>query len=65
MLYSFRADLHDDVKYNVKNGVVTLNGNVNSQALRSNAEQVANAVPNVQQVVNALQIKNQKATSAE
>lgn len=57
-------NLHDDVKYDVKNGVVTLNGSVNSENVRARAEQVANAVPNVQQVVNALQVKNQKATSA-
>jgi osmotically-inducible protein OsmY len=56
--------LHNDVKYDVKNGVVTLNGNVSSEVVRTSAEQVATAVPNVQQVVNALQVKNQKATSA-
>jgi len=57
--------MHDDVKYKVKNGVVTLSGNVNSQHRREQAAQVATAVPNVQQVVNDLQIKNQKASSSK
>jgi osmotically-inducible protein OsmY len=38
---------------------------VNSQARRALAEQVATAVPNVLQVVNDLQVKNQKATSSQ
>ena len=57
--------LHDQVKYAVKNRVVTLTGDVNSQARRREAQQVAASVPNVQQVVNELQVKNQKATSSE
>jgi hyperosmotically inducible protein len=56
-----RLDKH--VKYDVKSGVVTLSGEVNSQSKRSYAEKVAAAVPNVQQVVNELQIKDQKASS--
>jgi osmotically-inducible protein OsmY len=55
--------LHDNVKYAVKNHVVTLSGDVNSQAKRTRAAQVASAVPNVQQVVNEMQVKGQKATS--
>jgi hyperosmotically inducible protein len=55
--------LHDNVKYEVKSGVVTLTGEVNSQAKRAQAEQLATAVPNVQQVVNDLQVKDQKASS--
>jgi osmotically-inducible protein OsmY len=42
---------------------VTLTGEVSSQAKRAQVEQVASTVPNVQQVVNELQVKNQKATS--
>jgi osmotically-inducible protein OsmY len=57
--------LHDDVKYAVKNHVVTLTGEVDSQSKRREAERVASSVPNVQQVVNELQVKNQKATSSE
>jgi osmotically-inducible protein OsmY len=57
--------LHKGVKYDVKNGVVTLTGEVNSQARRAHVEKIASGVPNVQQVVNELQIKNQKATSSQ
>jgi hyperosmotically inducible periplasmic protein len=57
--------MHDNVKYNVKSGVVTLSGEVNSQYKRDHAEKVANGVPNVKQVVNDLQVKNQKASSSQ
>ena len=57
--------LNKGVKYDVKNGVVTLTGEVNSQARRAQVEKVASAVSNVQQVVNELQIKDQKATSSQ
>jgi hyperosmotically inducible periplasmic protein len=57
-------NLRDTVKYAVKNHVVTLTGEVDSQAKRARAGQVAAAVLNVQQVVNELQVKNQKATSS-
>ena len=56
--------MHDNVKYEVKNGVVTLTGEVNSADKRSSAEKVAAGVPNVLQVVNDLQVKNQKASSS-
>jgi hyperosmotically inducible protein len=59
-----QVNLHKNVKYEVKNGVVTLTGEVNSQNKRTRAEQVATTVPNVQQVVNNLQIKDQKASSS-
>jgi len=55
--------MHDSVKYEVKNGVVTLTGEVNSQQKRDHAEKVATRVPNVKQVVSDLQVKNQKASS--
>ena len=57
--------LHGSVKYAVKNLVVTLTGEVDSQATSQAAQSIASTVPNVQQVVNELQIKNQKATSSE
>lgn len=57
--------MHDSVKYEVKSGVVTLTGAVNSEDNRTRAEKVAAGVPNVQQVVNDLQIKNQKASSSQ
>lgn len=55
--------LNKDISYDVKNGVVTLKGNVNSQIRRNQAAHIASSVPNVQQVVNELQVKNQKASS--
>lgn len=58
-----QSGLHDAVKYDVKNLVVTLSGDVNSESQRGNAQQIAAAVPNVRQVVNELQVKNQRATS--
>jgi hyperosmotically inducible protein len=57
--------LKRDISYDVKNGVVTLKGNVPSQSQRSSAEQLAQQVPNVKQVVNELEVKNQKATSTK
>ncbi len=57
--------LHENVKYEVKAGVVTLSGEVNSENKRARAETVATRVPNVQQVVNDLQVKDQKASSSQ
>ena len=56
--------LHDNVTYTVKSGVVTLTGEVNSENSRTRAGNIAAAVPNVQQVVNDLQVKDQKASSS-
>jgi hyperosmotically inducible protein len=60
-LVASRFDSH--VNYDVKNRVVTLKGEVDSQGKRAEAAKVAAAVPNVDQVVNEIQVKNQKATS--
>ena len=57
--------LHDAVRFTVREGVVTLTGNVNSEDMRTQAQQVAAGVPNVQQVVNEIQLKNQKATTSD
>jgi len=57
------AKLDNDVKYSVKNGVITLKGNVNSQAQRKAVQSLAENVPNVKQVVNELKVENQKASS--
>ena len=57
--------MRGDVKYEVKNGVVTLTGVVNSQYKRDHAEKVASGVPNVKQVVNDVQIRDQKASSSQ
>jgi len=56
--------MKDGVKFAVKSSVVTLSGEVASQALRTEVGQVAMGVPYVKQVVNELQVKNQKASSA-
>jgi len=58
-----QSGFHKDVNFGVKNGVVTLKGAVNSQAKRNQVASVASSVPNVQQVVNEVQVKDQKATS--
>jgi hyperosmotically inducible protein len=57
--------LQKGVTYAVKSGVVTLNGGVNSESKRALVASVASTVPNVRQVVNELQIKDQKASSNE
>jgi osmotically-inducible protein OsmY len=59
-----QSGIKKGVKYDVKSGVVTLTGEVVSEALRTQVQTVASTVPNVQQVVNELQVKNQKATSS-
>ena len=57
-------DLHKGVSYKVKSGVVTLTGEVPSQELRMQVQIIASKIPNVQEVVNELQVKNQKASSS-
>jgi osmotically-inducible protein OsmY len=59
-----QGQLHKNVNYAVNNQVVTLSGEVDSQSKRTQAQGIAASVPNVQQVVNELQVKNQKATSS-
>ena len=54
-----------DVKDSFKSGVVTLSGEVTSQEIRAFAEGVATGVPNVQQVVNNLQVEHQNASSGQ
>ena len=57
--------LDSDVRYDVKNGVITLTGHVNSQTRRASVEHMAAGVPNVKQVVNELEVKDQKASSTD
>lgn len=57
--------MQEHVKYAVKNAVVTLTGEVSSQSRRDHAEKVALGVPNVKQVVNSLQVRDQKSSSAQ
>lgn len=58
-----QQNLRKGINYTVNNGVVTLTGDVTSQQLRSQVQSVAARVPNVQQVVNEIQVKNQKAST--
>jgi osmotically-inducible protein OsmY len=60
-----QSKLHDGVRYSVKSRVVTLTGEVDSQFKRRDVAKLAASVPNVQQVVNELQVKNQKASSSD
>ena len=55
--------LDQDIKYDAKNGVLTLSGEVDSINKRNELEQLASSIPNVKQVVNELQIKGMKATA--
>ena len=55
--------LNQDVRYGVKNGVATLKGSVRSESQRATVEKLVAQVPNVKQVVNELEVKDQKATS--
>jgi osmotically-inducible protein OsmY len=45
------------IRFDAKNGVLTLKGSVKTPPERLEAQQVAQAVPNVQQVVNNLDVK--------
>lgn len=53
----------DDVDYSVKAGVVTLTGSVASQSARADLEKAVAGVPSVKQVVNELQVEQQRATT--
>jgi len=56
--------LNHEVSYAVKRGVVTLTGTVKTPEARARAEKVSAGIPNVQQVVNELDVKGRKATSS-
>lgn len=45
------------IRYDSKNGVLTLKGSVKSTDLRQQAEQLASTIPNVAQVVNEIQVR--------
>ncbi len=48
------------IRASVKNGVLTLKGTVDSEAQREDAQKLGASVPNVSQVVNELQVKNNR-----
>jgi hyperosmotically inducible periplasmic protein len=52
------------IRHSTKNGVVTLKGQLNTNELRDSAEHLAAGVANVRQVVNEIDVKNQRATSS-
>ena len=47
----------DHIRYDSKNGVLTLKGNVKNAKDRQDAQQIASTVPNVQQVVNEIEVE--------
>jgi osmotically-inducible protein OsmY len=57
--------LRKDVKFEAKNGVLTLTGSVVSQSRRAEIEKLLAGVPNVKQVVNELEVQNQRASSTK
>ena len=50
------ADIHGNIKIEVKNAVVTLTGSVGTEKVRARAEKVARKVPGVKDVVNKLEV---------
>ncbi|PYY12090.1 MAG: hypothetical protein DMG61_17380 [Acidobacteria bacterium] len=63
---NFRAALTENgmenqhIRFDSKNGVITLKGDVDNPAQRESAEKMAAKIPNVTQVVNELQVKGAK-----
>ncbi len=48
------------IRFDAKNGVLTLKGDVDTMQQREAAEQLAAKTPNVTQVVNELEVKGKK-----
>ena len=46
-----------NIDYKAKNGLLTLTGNVKTTQQRAQAEQIAQAVPNVAQVLNQIEVR--------
>ena len=68
---SFKAELKkhhnlDDQSISVKskNGAVVLSGSVKTEAQKREADKLAKAVPNVQQVVNEIEVKRNKHSTS-
>lgn len=51
------------IRFDAKNGVLTLKGDVDTPAQRAEVEKTAAAIPGVQQVVNELQVKGRKGAA--
>lgn len=52
------------IRFDSKNGVLTLKGTVDTPTLREQTEKLAASVPNVQQVVNELDVKGARHKAA-
>lgn len=52
------------IRFESKNGVITLKGDVDNMQQRQQAEKLAANIPNVQQVVNELDVKGAKGRKA-
>jgi len=52
------------IRFDAKNGVLTLKGDVDTPGQRQQVEKLAASVPNVQQVVNELDVKGAKRRSS-
>jgi hyperosmotically inducible periplasmic protein len=68
---NFKAELKahknlDDqsISYDAKNGTLVLKGSVKTMAQRSEAQKLAQAVPNVKEVVNEIEVKPDKDSTA-
>jgi len=57
------AGYRTGIRHEVKNGVVTLTGTVDTEDQRQQLQKIAQGVPNAQQVVNEIQTRHQKASS--
>ncbi len=58
-------DLDDQsVSYSAKNGTLVLKGSVKTAAQKKEAMQLAKAVPNVKEVVNEIEVKTDKMSTA-
>jgi osmotically-inducible protein OsmY len=49
--------LQKSIRFDAKNGVLTLDGSVNSDPQRQETQQLAQAIPEVQQVLNQIDVK--------
>ncbi len=54
------ADVHGRIKIEVKNAVVTLTGKVGTEKVRAKAEKIARKVPGVKDVVNKLEVGEER-----
>jgi len=61
---AFTQANYKGIRHSTTNGVVTLKGDLETPQRRADAERLAAGVPYVQQVVNEIDVKNQRATSS-